>query len=252
MESRFLIKDKVAFVTGATRGIGWAIAQCFADSGATVFLNGHSDASKLDERVAHLKNKYGIPAFGLFGDVADGNFIKAVYQEIFGKCQRLDILVNNAGIMETHLLGMIPNETVEKQFRINTFATLYHIQAASKLMKRNRKGSILNLSSIVGAQGSAGSTVYAGTKAAIIGITKSAAKELAPDNIRVNAIAPGFIDTEMVKKFSPEKVSSIVQNIGLKRVGTPDDVAQVALFLASDLSSYVTGQVIGVDGGMVL
>ncbi len=162
------------------------------------------------------------------------------------------MLVNNAGILDDALLGMVSDEMIERSFRVNTFGAIHHLQAAARLMQRNNEGSIVNLSSIIGVVGNEGQTVYAATKSALIGLTKSAAKELAPRRIRVNAVAPGFIDTEMTRALPPEKFEERSAGIKMGRVGTPEDIARSVLFFASDLSRYVTGQVLGVDGGMLV
>jgi 3-oxoacyl-[acyl-carrier protein] reductase len=247
-----MLSGKVAFITGSTRGIGWAVAETFARNHATVILNGRSDEKVLQERVEFLKRIYRIEASGLFCDVSDPSAINGAYQFIFKTYRRLDVLVNNAGILEDALLGMISDESIARTFSINALAIVYHLQAASRLMARNKSGSVVNVSSIIGVTGNAGQVVYGGAKAAVIGMTRSAAKELAPSNIRVNAVAPGFIDTDMVKQLQPDKFQERLKSIKMGRIGKPEDVANAILFLASDLSSYVTGQVIGVDGGMLI
>jgi len=178
--------------------------------------------------------------------------VKNCYVEIFRRFKRLDVLVNNAGILQDALLGMISNETMHAVIDTNLVGSLVHLQEASRLMTRNRQGSIINLSSIIGRFGNEGQTVYAASKAAVIGMTMAAAKELAPKNIRVNAVAPGFIDTAMTRQLPPEKFQQRMAGIRMGRIGTAEEVAQVIVFLASDMSSYVTGQVLGVDGGMII
>lgn len=158
----------------------------------------------------------------------------------------------NAGVLEDALIGMVATEQINYVFKVNTFGVLYCSQYASRLMARNGGGSIILVSSIIGTNGNTGQAVYGGSKAAVIGITKSLSKELANQNIRVNAIAPGFIDTDMARSLSEEKFKERITSIKMGRIGQPEEVANVALFLASDLSSYVTGQIIGVDGGMLI
>jgi len=160
--------------------------------------------------------------------------------------------VANAGVLDDALIGMVTTDQIKRVFETNTYGVLYCAQYASRLMARNKSGSIINVASIIGTNGNVGQAVYGGSKAAVIGITHSLAKELAPSNIRVNAIAPGFIDTEMARSIPPEKFQERINSIKMGRIGSPDEVAKVILFLASDLASYVTGQTIGVDGGMLI
>jgi 3-oxoacyl-[acyl-carrier protein] reductase len=247
-----MLHDKICFITGSTRGIGWATARLFAQQGASVILNGRSDAALLDRRVEELKSEFQTDCMGILADAADLTAVRGCYPAIFNRFKRLDVLVNNAGVLNDALLGMIPEEMARTTFDINTLGPIFHLQEASRLMARKRSGSIINLTSIIGRFGNQGQTVYAASKAAIIGATLATAKELAPKNIRVNAVAPGFIDTDMTKQLTPDKHTALVQSIKMGRVGTPEDVARTILFFASDLSSYVTGQVLGVDGGMLV
>jgi 3-oxoacyl-[acyl-carrier protein] reductase len=223
-----------------------------ARHGANVIVNGKSDRELVDRRANELRDEFGVLTLGLCADAGEIEAVRGCYREIFQRFKRLDVLVNNAGILEGALLGMITEPLVRRNFEINTFGSIYHLQEASRLMARNKSGSIINLTSILGRVGSEGQAVYAASKAAIIGLTLSAAKELASKNIRVNAVAPGFIETDMVANL-PEKVRlERLANIRMGRAGQPDDVAGSILFLASDYSSYVTGQVLGVDGGMIV
>jgi 3-oxoacyl-[acyl-carrier protein] reductase len=251
MESGLRLDGRVALVTGSTRGIGWATACVLAQHGATVVLHGRAPQPQLEERVAEIRGKFGVPAIGIFGDAADMAAIRAGYVEVFRDFRRLDVLVNNAGVLQDGLLGMIPDDIVRRTFDVNALGCICHLQEASRMMVRRRSGSIINVSSIMGRVGSEGLTVYGASKAAMIGATLSAAKELAPKNIRVNAVAPGFIDTDMARQVREPKYTERIKSIKMGRIGTPEDVANLILFLASDLSSYITGQVIGVDGGML-
>lgn len=252
MESPWNLEGRTAFVTGSTRGIGWATARALARCGVRVALNGHSDPGLLDQRVAELGSEFGVECLGLPADMARPVEIRSCYQRIFQAWKRLDILVNNAGVLQDALLGMISDESIERVFSVNAISMVHNLQAAARLMGRRSSGSIINLSSIIGVRGNEGQTLYGASKSAIIGLTLSAAKELAPRGIRVNAVAPGLIDTDMTRALPPEKHRQLIAGIRMGRIGTPEDVAHVILFLASDLSAYLTGQVIGVDGGMTL
>jgi 3-oxoacyl-[acyl-carrier protein] reductase len=247
-----ILRDKVSFITGSTRGIGWATAREFARHGATVILNHRGSATLLEERCRELEAEFHGTVIGLAADVTEAAAVKNCYVEIFRRFKRLDVLVNNAGILQDALLGMISDETMRAVIDTNLVGSLVHLQEASRLMTRNRRGSIINVSSIIGRFGNEGQTVYAASKAAVIGMTMAAAKELAPKNIRVNAVAPGFIDTAMTRQLPPEKFQQRMAGIRMGRIGTAEEVAQAILFLASDMSSYVTGQVLGVDGGMII
>ncbi|MPY24948.1 SDR family oxidoreductase [Shewanella psychropiezotolerans] len=246
-----MLAGKSVLVTGASRGIGRAIALTFAEQGATVYLNGRDQAC-LSDLKTELRALYGDRIHTLVFDVSDAAQVKQGFQALFKLTKTLDVLVNNAGILEHALVGMVSDEQIQKSFASNTFSVIYTSQYASRLMTRNGGGSIINMASIIGCVGSSGDSVYSGSKAAVIGITKSLAKELAAAQIRVNAIAPGFIDTQMNHSLSVEKQDQILQSIAMGRKGSPQDVANTALFLASDLAQYVTGQVIGVDGGMLI
>ena len=238
------LSGRVGFVTGGTRGIGLATAQLLAQHGAHIVVAG-TDQARTQEAAA------GFGGLGVACDSRDPEAIAAAYRTIRAECGRLDFLVNNAGVLQDALVGMISPEMIDEVLGINAKGPILHLQAAARLMRKNG-GSIVNVSSIIGRRGNAGQAVYAASKAAVIGLTTSAAKELAPKNIRVNAIAPGFIETDMTAALPPEKYAERMDSIALGRIGTPQDVANAVLFLVSDLSSYVTGQVLGVDGGMLV
>lgn len=246
------LEGKIVLITGSTRGIGWGTARFLAARGATVILNGASDPDRLAARVAELRAEFGGEVDGRLCDVGDAVAVKGCYEAIVSRFKRLDALVNNAGIMEDRLIGMLSPEHVEKTLAVNVKGVLYNLQYASRLMARQRSGSIVNVTSIMGVQGNAGQTVYAASKAAVIGATRSAAKELASQGIRVNAVAPGLIDTDLVQNVPPAILQERLKHIRLGRIGTADDVAKAVYFLVSDLSAYITGQVLGVDGGMTV
>ncbi len=247
----FGLAGKVVFITGSTRGIGWATAQAFAREGAILVLNGRQQ-QQTEERATQLREAYGGEVMAVAADSADPAAVKNCYKAIFAAHKRLDVLVNNAGVLQDALLGMIPDQTIRQVVDVNLIGAIYHLQESARLMVRNKGGSIVNLSSIIGRVGNVGQAVYGASKAAILGLTMSAAKELAPKNIRVNAVAPGFIQTDMVKQLPQEKYAERMRGIRMGRIGQPEEVANTILYLASDLASYVTGQVIGVDGGMLV
>jgi len=232
-------------VTGASRGIGRATAELFAAHGARLVICARSDQL---EQVAERLPARGASVVAIRCDLSDDAAVRGLLVQCRKLLGGLDVVVNNAGIMRPGLLGMQSAGDIAQMVTTNVVAPVALLQYAVRLMDRG--ASIINLASIAGTRGMEGVTAYAATKAAMLGLTLSAAKELAPRGIRVNAIAPGFIDTDMTRALSPEWHERRVASIGLGRSGTPEDVARVALFLASELSGYVTGQVIGVDGGM--
>ena len=173
---------------------------------------------------------------------------KSMFQRIMKEYDRLDVLVNNAGIMQDALIGMITRDMMQQIFETNVFASMESLQYAARIMKKNKSGSIINFASIVGVKGNLGQVVYSASKGAVIAMTKSAAKELSEHRIRVNAVAPGMIDTDMFRSIGEEKIKLYLNDIGFGRLGTPDDIANVCLMLASDYTGYLTGQIIGIDG----
>lgn len=245
-----MLKDKIILVTGASRGIGQSTAVTLAKNNAQVIIHGRSEESLA--RTAELIRQVGGEPFIVIYDMADESSMKQAIIQIKKQFGRLNGLVNNAGIMEEGLIGMLKTYTIQNMMQINVNSVLLQMQYASKLMMKNESSAIVNISSIIGIYGAEGSAAYAASKAAVIGLTKSASKEWASKNIRVNAVAPGFIDTDLTTHYVGEKRLEMQSNIKMNRFGKPEEVANVILFLLSDLSSYITGQVIGVDGGMVV
>lgn len=245
------LTGRVAVVTGARRGIGLAIAEIMAEHGATLVVSTRT-AETAQACAEALASNFGIQAHGVVADVRNSAEVSGIFKAAFAQFKRLDIVVNNAGILGDGLLGMIPDALVQDTLATNVSGVIHAMQGAARLMRRSGGGSIINIASIIGTRGNVGQVVYSASKSAVIGATRSAAKELAAANIRVNALAPGYIQTDMIAHLSPEIHAERLASIAMKRIGQARDVARVALFLASDLSVYVTGQVIGVDGGMVI
>lgn len=245
-----MLQQKIVLITGAAKGIGKAIAELFAAEGARLVLTGRNVAA-LEELTGTLP-VHGEPHLVYTMDVRELDSIKQVFDALSAQKLYIDCIVNNAGIMKDATLQMVKPELIRDIYDTNVYGTILPTQYALKSFLRKRGGSVINMTSIIGTNGNLGQTIYGSSKTAIIGFTKSLSKELASLNVRVNAIAPGFIDTDMTKNMDPKFYEKNLQAIGMRRIGKPEDVAKVALFLASDLSSYVTGQVIGVDGGMII
>lgn len=241
-----LLEGKTAIITGATRGIGKGILEVFVENGCRVAFTYASSKKAADE----IEEKYGDKVKGFQSDASDFDAAQKLIDEVLGVFGQVDILINNAGITKDNLLMRMSFEDWQRVIQVNLDSAFNLTKALIRPMLKQKSGSIINISSVVGVQGNAGQANYAASKAGLIGFTKSVALELGSRNIRCNAIAPGFIKTEMTEKLDEKIVEEWVQNIPLKRGGEPQDIANACLFLASDLSSYVTGQVLSVDGGM--
>jgi len=244
-----MLKGKNAIITGGARGIGKAIAEEFCKNGANVMLCYRSGSAAASEAALEL-SAYGTRAELLSGDVSDPGFAVAAAKkaaELFGG---IDILVNNAGVTNDKLLVRMTDDDFKDVIDTNLNGAFYMLREVSRIMIKQRYGRIINMSSVVGVKGNPGQINYCASKAGVIGMTLSAAKELGRRGITVNAIAPGFIDTDMTSVLTDEQKNKMLEVISAGRIGTPKDVAGAALFLASDLASYITGQVICVDGGM--
>jgi 3-oxoacyl-[acyl-carrier protein] reductase len=245
-----LLQGKVAIITGASRGIGSGIAKVFAEQGANVAFT-YSSSVESAMALENELNALGIKAKGYQSNAANFDEAQKLVDDVIAEFGTIDVLINNAGITKDNLLMRMSEEDFDKVIEINLKSVFNMTKAVQKIMLKNRKGSIVNMSSVVGVKGNAGQANYAASKAGMNGFTKSIALELGSRNIRCNAIAPGFIETEMTAKLNEDVVKGWREAIPLKRGGTPEDVANVCVFLASDMSAYVTGQVINVDGGML-
>ena len=245
-----LLKDKIALITGGARGIGRDIALTFAREGADICVCDVNEEA-LQETVKDLEAS-GRQAMGLKVDVTNLLQVEEMVQKVLDKFKKIDILINNAGITRDNLLLRMKEEEWDAVLNVNLKGTFNCTKAVSKAMVKQRSGRIVNIASIIGLMGNAGQANYAASKGGVISLTKSVAKELASRNINVNAIAPGFIKTAMTAKLSQELQESMLKMIPLNRFGEPSDVANVALFLVSENSGYITGHVIQVDGGMVM
>lgn len=245
-----LLEGKVAIITGASRGIGSGIAKVFAQNGANVAFT-YSSSAESALSLENELNALGIKSKGYKSNAADFNEAQKLVDDVMADFGNIDILINNAGITKDNLLMRMSEEDFDAVININLKSVFNMTKAVQKIMLKNRAGSIVNMSSVVGVKGNAGQANYAASKAGMIGFTKSIALELGSRNIRCNAIAPGFIETEMTAKLNEDVVKGWRESIPLKRGGTPEDVANVCVFLSSDMSAYVTGQVINVDGGML-
>lgn len=242
-----MLKNKIILITGASRGMGAATAKLLAENGAQVIINYNSseeEAQKVAEAISAKGNEVSLCK----ADLSNEEEVKNLFNFVRERYGKIDVLINNAGIMGSSLIPMTKTTEYEKLVEINCKSLFLTTRYFTKLMMKQKSGKIINVASIMGVYGYAGQTVYSGTKAFVIGYTKAAAKELGRYGITVNAVAPGFIETDMTKNTSEKIRADLLAKTALGRFGTPEDVAKVMLFLSSDLSDYVSGQVIGVDG----
>jgi len=246
-----VLNDKVMLITGASRGIGRATALLAAANHAKVIVNYRSSDGAARDLVDLVKQDGG-DAIAIQADVSNENDVKRMFRTIKETYGHLDILVNNAGIMKNNLLIMTPMREFDEMVATNCKGSFLCLQYAAKMMMKKKSGKIINLSSIVGVNGNSGQIVYSASKAFIVGMTKSAAKELGQFGISVNAVAPGIIDTDLTKDLKDEIRQQLISNVALGRIGTPEDVAKVIVILSSSYSDYISGQVIGVDGCQIM
>lgn len=244
-----LLAGKNVIITGATRGIGKGIAEIFAQFGANIAFTYVSDVSKANAVQAQL-SEYGTKVIAYKSDASDYDAAQQLIEEVLKEFGTIDVLINNAGITKDNLLLRMEKADWDKVIKVNLDSVFNLTKAVIKPMMKQKKGSIINMSSVVGVKGNAGQANYAASKAGIIGFSKSVALELGSRNIRCNVIAPGFIETEMTEILDANVIADWKNSIPLKRGGTPEDIANACVFLASELSTYITGEVINVNGGM--
>jgi len=246
-----MLNEKVALVTGASRGIGRAIALEFAKQGANVAVNYAGSEDKAQEVVEEL-SQLGVKAFKIQADVSNESSVKNMIKEVINQFGRLDILVNNAGVNKDNLLMRMKGSEFDQVINTNLKGVFLCTKAVTRQMMKQKAGRIVNIASIVGVSGNPGQANYVAAKAGVIGLTKTTAKELASRNILVNAVAPGFISTDMTDALTEEQRKEMQDMIPLARLGKPEDVARVVRFLASEDANYITGQTLHIDGGMVM
>lgn len=250
MSSYNLLKGKTAVITGCLKGIGRAAMDLIAQNGADVFACCQFETEDFKRHIEDLARDTGVSIIPLYFDLCDSDQIKGAVKLINSSKKDIDVLVNIAGMTQDALFHMISMEQMKKIFEVNFFSQMLLTQYITKLMLRKKKGSVINISSISALDGNIGQLSYSASKAALIAATKTLSQELAPSGIRINAIAPGVIKTEMTENLPQEAIERLMSKSSLKHFGMPDEVASTILFLASDMSSYITGQVIRVDGGI--
>ena len=246
-----MLKGKNVIVTGATRGIGREIALTLAQNGANIAMNYRNLNSEVEDLINEIKS-FGVDALAIKCDVSITEEVDNFVKEVKSHYNTIDILVNNAGITKDGLILRMKEEDFDDVLDVNLKGTFNTTKSVSSIMVRQKYGKIINISSVVGIAGNAGQCNYAASKAGVIGFSKSVARELASRNINVNVVAPGYINTDMTKNLPDKVKEEIIKSIPMKKIGDPKEVANLVLFLSSNLSDYITGQVINVDGGMVM
>lgn len=249
MEER-LLEGKNAIITGCARGIGYSIVEILAENGANIWACARKQTEEFETKLINLSSTYRVEIKPVYFDLTDKDQMKIAVKSIMSEKKNVDILVNNAGITYNALFQMSTLEKINEVFDVNFISPFLFTQYIVKLMLKNKKGTIINISSSAALDGNSGRAVYGASKAALLCATKSLAAELGDQGIRANVIAPGITKTDMLSSMSEEVINETVMNTDMKRVGEPNDIANTVLFLASDLSSYITGQVLRVDGGM--
>ena len=246
-----MLKGKNVIVTGATRGIGREIALTLAQNGANIAMNYRNLNSEVEDLINEIKS-FGVDALAIKCDVSSTNEVENFVKEVKAHYNTIDVLVNNAGITKDGLILRMKEEDFDDVLDVNLKGTFNTTKSISSIMVRQKYGKIINISSVVGIAGNAGQCNYAASKAGVIGFSKSVARELASRNINVNVVAPGYINTDMTKNLPDKVKEEIIKSIPMKKIGNPKEVANLVLFLSSNLSDYITGQVINVDGGLVM
>ena len=247
-----MLTGKVCIVTGGGRGIGKAISQDFAQNGAIVYAVDIREYS-VEEWSVEFNERAKGKVCSLYFDITDEKSVKDAVMRVKRECGHIDGLVNNAGVEFNELIGMISRDNMEKMFSVNVYGTINMLQIVSRIMGRQENGgSIVNIASLTALRGNRGQLVYSATKGAVVSLTKSAAKELAEKKVRVNAIAPGLTNTEMMKQADPDKLQSRINNICMGRLAEPEDIAKACMFMLSDLSGYISGQILAVDGCTIM
>ncbi|MCG5047543.1 SDR family oxidoreductase [Pectobacterium brasiliense] len=245
-----LLQGKNILITGTRRGMGRAMVDAFAANGANIYAHARQSDQVWLAELQEIAESHHVKIWPLCFDITNSEAMKLVVKQLMAEKRPIDALVNNAGIIANALFQMTSEEVLRKQFEVNFFSVFLFTQYVAKLMMRRKSGSIINISSIVGLDGNPGKSAYGASKAALVAMTKSIAAELGGSGIRANCIAPGIIDTAMLDTLPPYILEETLNSTDLKRIGNPSEVADVAVFLASDLSSYITGQVIRADGGV--